>query len=293
MENVDKEKHTTQTEVHNDAGEINYTNQKLVNDSTKTKSKDTSSFMCNFLHVLTVFGIGFLLFTFIFQIWLKPISIMGRSMQPTLNIESTGSTDNIHCDQVYYKTARTYNKGDIIIADSKNFMGDEGLIIKRIIATAGDTLSFEFDSDVETYRNVAENKYTYVCYYTLFLNGEKLVEDYIKEQKCYITFTTSATGIYNDDENFDFIKLMYDKFYINDALSYIHISPHDNTISITLKNNQYFICGDNRNNSTDSRYFGAINKEDIVGVVVIHIPYGYNLITYIWYKITSKYALFA
>lgn len=34
-------------------------------------------------------------------------------------------------------------------------------------------------------------------------------------------------------------------------------------IDITLKDDQYFIMGDNRNNSTDSRMFGPIDKDNI------------------------------
>ena len=34
---------------------------------------------------------------------------------------------------------------------------------------------------------------------------------------------------------------------------------------VTLKDNQYFVLGDNRSHSQDSRYFGTINRSDIVG----------------------------
>lgn len=33
----------------------------------------------------------------------------------------------------------------------------------------------------------------------------------------------------------------------------------------TLKDDEYFVMGDNRANSTDSRYFGAVNKKEIKG----------------------------
>ena len=36
---------------------------------------------------------------------------------------------------------------------------------------------------------------------------------------------------------------------------------------IVLKKNEYFVLGDNRNNSLDSRYLGPIQIKDIVGVV--------------------------
>lgn len=36
----------------------------------------------------------------------------------------------------------------------------------------------------------------------------------------------------------------------------------------TLKENEYFLCGDNRNHSTDSRVIGPVLKEDIIGVML-------------------------
>lgn len=43
-------------------------------------------------------------------------------------------------------------------------------------------------------------------------------------------------------------------------------SPID--VSIELKDDQYFLLGDNRNHSMDSRSFGAVPKEDIFGKVI-------------------------
>ena len=41
--------------------------------------------------------------------------------------------------------------------------------------------------------------------------------------------------------------------------------------TITLKENEYFIMGDNRGNSTDSRYFGTVHRSDIVGNVMFDL----------------------
>lgn len=40
---------------------------------------------------------------------------------------------------------------------------------------------------------------------------------------------------------------------------------------ITLKEDEYFVIGDNRNNSSDSRFIGTIKKKDIVGVTTFRI----------------------
>ena len=49
---------------------------------------------------------------------------------------------------------------------------------------------------------------------------------------------------------------------------------------ITLGNDEYFILGDNRLISKDSRYFGAVKKDDIMGEAVFRLwPFsGFGLI---------------
>lgn len=36
----------------------------------------------------------------------------------------------------------------------------------------------------------------------------------------------------------------------------------------------YFLVGDNADNSLDSRYFGEVSQDDIIGVLILHIPTG-------------------
>lgn len=71
--------------------------------------------------------------------------------------------------------------------------------------------------------------------------------------------------------------------YINDILmpddeyAYGDTSDYDKT---TLGNDEYFILGDNRLISKDSRYFGAVKKDDIMGEAVFRLwPFsGFGLI---------------
>lgn len=43
---------------------------------------------------------------------------------------------------------------------------------------------------------------------------------------------------------------------------------HTGDFSYKLNRNEFFVLGDNRGNSIDSRHFGCINKRDIVGKMI-------------------------
>ena len=56
---------------------------------------------------------------------------------------------------------------------------------------------------------------------------------------------------------------------------YILEKPKYTVSKIKLEHGQYFLLGDNRNNSYDSSYYGYVNQEDISGIVffVFHFPW--------------------
>lgn len=77
----------------------------------------------------------------------------------------------------------------------------------------------------------------------------------------------------------DHIVIQNNQIFINDSLltePYIKIpGSTDGNVDITLKDDEYYILGDNRTHSTDSRAFGAINKSDIIAKAVFKwYPFG-------------------
>lgn len=71
----------------------------------------------------------------------------------------------------------------------------------------------------------------------------------------------------------DKVKIRNNKIYINnkiieDEYAYGETSDYD---EITLGDDEYFVLGDNRLISKDSRYFGAIKKSDINGKAVFRL----------------------
>ncbi len=241
----------------------------------------------HFLHVLILFGLGFLIFTYVFSIHFKPIYIVGTSMQPTINSSVTSETDHKHCDLVYYQKHGSYNIGNIVLVDSAPYLYEHNQsdpIIKRIIAKANQTITFNL---TKTGRQVINTQqiivYTYS--YTLLLDGEPLTESYIKDEISYLQFRTDLSNNYNWYGDYKFIIEIYNTIKENSTEEF---GEGEFSYSYTLKDNEYFVCGDNRNNSTDSRYFGAVNAEDIMGSVSIHVPYGQNLFVTFWKAIWKK-----
>ena len=46
------------------------------------------------------------------------------------------------------------------------------------------------------------------------------------------------------------------------------LTEDDNSEKITINNNEYFVLGDNRSNSKDSRSFGAVDKSFVIGKIL-------------------------
>lgn len=215
-----------------------------------------------FFHFLCVFGVVFVSLLFFLQIYLTPITVVGQSMLPNINVSTTSNEDQTHCDVVYYRAKESYSYGDVVIIsneksqyiDNSSLKEPVNFLIKRIIACPGDTIIFSRD-------NVIGNKYYYVV--TVKDQNGNVVEindeDYIKEPMYYVNGSTGEIA----------------NAILDDSVGYYQLKMNEN---------QYFAMGDNRNNSSDSRYFGAVNSKDICGNIRLHVKYGEN----IWIALFNK-----
>ena len=166
-----------------------------------------------------------LIFTFLFRF----VTVDGDSMRETLH-----DGDRLVITSLPYTPAR----GDIVVVHDPDDPLFTGPIIKRVIATAGETVRVDY-----------ENRTIYVT----GLDGETRALDESGYAK-YIDRRSGAETAFTAVPN----------------PAYYPASVRPNA-EHTVADGCVFACGDNRNNSLDSRYVGDIDARKVLGKVLVRV----------------------
>lgn len=176
----------------------------------------------------------FILVTRVF--FFEPFSIPASSMAPTINIGN-----QIIVNKYGYNTYGTFDMSisngvapDNLMERGEMYVfyppnNSSTLYVKRLIGKPGDTISISEDS--------------------LIVNGITLVTTEIKETEDHTIYEEILAG----------------KTYLT---QYNHWTYSTDMNEVVVPENSYFFMGDNRDNSNDSRYFGFVSNEQIIGRVI-------------------------
>lgn len=181
----------------------------------------------NTIKKITYYSLVGLLITLsiLFNVFIQRVQVSGHSMDPTLKTN----------EKLFALKHVPIDRFDIVVAKEKT--DDENIfIIKRVIGLPGDTVEYKKDQ--------------------LYVNGKKMNEPYLnsfKEKLKDGSLIDYFTKINSNYANFDF------------NTDYLTVDSSGNdTFKVTLKSDEYFLLGDDRPISKDSRAVGPIKKSDII-----------------------------
>ena len=170
-------------------------------------------------------------FSFIFTFTI----VSGHSMEP-----------NVHeGDRLLVTYPNEYKRFDVVVIkvdDSYDNVTYDDLYLKRIIGLPGDNIDYRYDEETNTTQLLVNGKEVKEYFYTL------------DEMNKYQTFNTSSVL-----EEFDWAERCYSGAYPErdycDTKNGVIVIPEG----------YYFVLGDNRGGSKDSRDIGLVKEEDIIG----------------------------
>lgn len=160
------------------------------------------------------------------------------SMEPTLPVGSfilmsryPDASDVSYGDIVTFVMSKEKGTRIAVVDEFIRRMKGEALYVKRVVGLPGDTISFRSDESGEI---------------QFYRNGE-LVEDEFTPDEGYYVPSGGWPGMSREDEY--------------GTIEYV----------MTMPENSFFVMGDNRNNSSDSRYMGCIHDLQLRGKLLFSI----------------------
>lgn len=282
-----------------------FNKEEFIQDIDKKKKEETKSIALYLTTHITLYIV--LIFFLIFFIWYTVFSVThryyiveGASMQPYLNASIAPTDTSSSQDAVYVNLNGKIDVYDVVVIEGVSKTSPS--IIKRVVAKEGDFVSiaksgnsfFLFRIDAEDMTLNENNEYT-----TLVSDENALVFENERNtgyEIRYDDWNGVDERVYNG-VHYDYG--FYSQFiqgYVNESDAYSYYVSSDNLIYVQVPEGKTFCLGDNRAHSSDSRTYGFISYDNIVGDVEITV-YNYSfvnrvfeVIKYYYYQVEEFFA---
>lgn len=210
-----------------------------------------------FLSQLFILGVIFVLAAVILPNKSDKTSILGQSMEPSLEDKST----------VFFKRYSKFKRGDIVIFSLDKNNKVKKKYIKRVVGLPNDVLAFD------NFGNLLSINGNNIPYFKIsdsnIFENKKLTSKKLKEhffilypylnkidQVTFSVYLADTSSLDLKDKEFqNYTELVFD---------YPFLKNHN--YKITIPKDYYFVLSDNRHVGEDSRKFGLIHKDNFSGI---------------------------
>ena len=274
-----------------------FNKEEFIQDIDKKKKEETKSIALYLTTHITLYIV--LIFFLIFFVWYTVFSVThryyiveGASMQPYLNNGIPATDQSSSKDAVYVNLNGKIDVYDVVVIEGVSKTSPS--IIKRVVAEEGDFVSIaKSGNSFYLYRIDAED---------ITLNENSEYTSMISDENAIVYENERNTGYeirYEDWNNLDeriYNGVYYDsgffsqfiQGYINGNDTFSYYVSSDDLIYVQVPENSTFCLGDNRAHSSDSRTYGFISYDNIVGDVEITV-YNYSFVNRVWEVIKYYY----
>ena len=245
------------------------------NEKKKEETKSIAWYLTTHitLYIVLIFFLIFFAWYTYFVVTHRYYIVYGPSMKPILNEQVADNDENSAMDAVYVNLYDKIEVGDIVVINDVSSSGES--IIKRVVAEIGDYVTIAKSGD---------NFYLYRIPKSMMSqnsNGEK--ESLLSDSNAIVLENESSSGyevIWDEssiyvDGNYTYEYKFYDRFFSDNSLNYDYYISQDGLKYVCVPDGYSFCLGDNRAVSADSRRYGFISNENMVGNVEL-IVYDYS-----------------
>ena len=245
------------------------------NEKKKEETKSIAWYLTTHitLYIVLIFFLIFFAWYTYFVVTHRYYIVYGPSMKPILNEQVADNDENSAMDAVYVNLYDRIEVGDIVVINDVSSSGES--IIKRVVAESGDYVTIAKSGD---------NFYLYRIPKSMMSqnsNGEK--ESLLSDSNAIVLENESSSGyevIWDEssiyvDGNYTYEYKFYDRFFSDNSLNYDYYISQDGLKYVCVPDGYSFCLGDNRAVSADSRRYGFISNENMVGNVEL-IVYDYS-----------------